>query len=104
MPYPRNLEMARTVEGSCALAARCRRPSPSIGGRLKVGLAAAELELLARATDVAKASTRDLAYPVATRARGATTVAATMRIAAPASIRVFATGGIGGVHRGRRRA
>jgi pseudouridylate synthase len=60
----------------------------------------AELERLARAQDMAKASTRDIAYLVATRGNGATTVAATMRIAALAGIRVFATGGIGGVHRG----
>jgi pseudouridine-5'-phosphate glycosidase len=71
-----------------------------LDGRLKVGLAAAELERLAGAGDIAKASARDIAYLAATGGSGATTVAATMRIAALAGIRVFVTGGIGGVHRG----
>src|SRR5262249_29342860 len=71
-----------------------------IGGRLKVGLGERDLEQVARGKDIAKAGTRDIAYVVATRAHGATTVASTMRIAALAGIPVFATGGIGGVHRG----
>jgi pseudouridine-5'-phosphate glycosidase len=100
MPYPRNLEMARAVEGIVRSGGAAPATIAVIGGRLKVGLAAAELELLAKNDGVAKASTRDLAYLVATRAHGATTVAATMRIAALAGIPVFATGGIGGVHRG----
>jgi pseudouridine-5'-phosphate glycosidase len=100
MPYPRNLEMARAVEGIVRAGGAVPATVAVIGGRLKVGLSAAELELLAKNDGVAKASTRDLAYLVATRALGATTVAATMRIAALAGIRVFATGGIGGVHRG----
>ena len=100
MPYPRNLEMARTVEGIVRAGGAVPATIAIIGGRLKAGLGAEELELLARAEGVAKASTRDIPYLVATRAHGATTVAATMRIAALAGIRVFATGGIGGVHRG----
>jgi pseudouridine-5'-phosphate glycosidase len=71
-----------------------------LGGRLKVGLDDAALERLAQSPDMAKASVRDLPVLVAQRRDGATTVAATMRIAAMAGIRVFATGGIGGVHRG----
>jgi pseudouridine-5'-phosphate glycosidase len=100
MPYPGNLEMARAVEGIVRAGGAVPATIAVIGGRLKVGLGADELELLARAEGVAKASTRDIPYLVATRAHGATTVAATMRIAALAGIRVFATGGIGGVHRG----
>ncbi len=100
MPYPQNLGMARAVEGIVRAGGAVPATVAIIGGRLKVGLGAADLELLARANDVAKASTRDIAYLVATQAHGATTVASTMRIAALAGIRVFATGGIGGVHRG----
>jgi pseudouridine-5'-phosphate glycosidase len=100
MPYPRNLAMARTVEGIVRSGGAVPATIAVIGGRLKVGLGPGELELLARAHDVAKASTRDIPYLVATRGHGATTVASTMRIAALAGIAVFATGGIGGVHRG----
>jgi pseudouridine-5'-phosphate glycosidase len=100
MPYPRNLEMARTVEGIVRAGSAVPATIAIVGGRLKAGLATEELELLARAEGVAKASTRDIPYLVAMRAHGATTVASTMRIAALAGIRVFATGGIGGVHRG----
>ena len=100
MPYPQNLAMARTVEGIVRGGSAVPATIAIIGGRLKVGLGPAELELLARAHDTAKASTRDIPYLVATRAHGATTVASTMRIAALAGIPVFATGGIGGVHRG----
>jgi pseudouridine-5'-phosphate glycosidase len=100
MPYPRNVEVARAVEGIVRAGGAVPATIAVIGGRLKVGLGAADLELLAKNDGVAKASTRDLAYLVAMRAHGATTVAATMRIAALAGIPVFATGGIGGVHRG----
>jgi pseudouridine-5'-phosphate glycosidase len=100
MPYPRNLDMARGVEGVVRAGGVVPATIAIICGRLKVGLGADELELLARAEGVAKASTRDIPYLIATRAHGATTVASTMRIAALADIRVFATGGIGGVHRG----
>ena len=100
MPYPQNLAMARTVEGIVRAGGAVPATTAIIGGRLKAGLGAAELELLARTDNIAKASTRDIPYLVAARAHGATTVAATMRIAALAGIRVFATGGIGGVHRG----
>ncbi len=100
MPYPQNIAMARAVEGIVRAGSAVPATIAIIGGRLKVGLDAAELELLARADNIAKASTRDIPYLVATLAHGATTVAATMRIAALAGICVFATGGIGGVHRG----
>jgi pseudouridylate synthase len=100
MPYPQNLAVARAVEGIVRAGGAVPATVAIIGGRLKVGLAAAELELLARAHDVAKASTRDIPYLLAMRGHGATTVASTMRIAALAGIPVFATGGIGGVHRG----
>lgn len=100
MPYPQNLAMARAVEGIVRAGGAVPATIAIIDGRLKVGLDAAELELLARVDNIAKASTRDIPYLAATRAHGATTVAATMRIAALAGIRVFATGGIGGVHRG----
>jgi pseudouridine-5'-phosphate glycosidase len=100
MPYPRNLETASAIEADL----RAKRVVPAtvavIGGRLRVGLDASDLELLAAGRDVAKASRRDLAALVAGRAHGATTVAATMAIAAMAGIAIFATGGIGGVHRG----
>ena len=100
MPYPRNLETASAIEADL----RAKRVVPAtvavIGVRLRVGLDASDLELLATGRDVAKASRRDLAALVAGRAHGATTVAATMAIAALAGIAIFATGGIGGVHRG----
>jgi pseudouridine-5'-phosphate glycosidase len=100
MPYPQNLQVARTVEDIVRDGGAAPATIAIIGGRLKVGLGAAELEILTKSAGIAKASARDIPYLVATRAHGATTVAATMRIAALAGIRVFATGGIGGVHRG----
>jgi pseudouridine-5'-phosphate glycosidase len=72
-----------------------------IGGRLHAGLSADQIENIGKAGgDIPKVSTRDLAYAIATGRDGATTVASTMQIAAKAGIRIFATGGIGGVHRG----
>src|SRR5262249_40903244 len=100
MPYPQNLTVARNLEEIVRAGGAVPATIAIIGGRLKVGLGAAALELLARGERVAKAGTRDIPSLVAARAHGATTVAATMRIAALAGIRVFATGGIGGVHRG----
>ena len=101
MPYPRNVETAltvnRTVREHGAVPATCA----VIGGRLKAGLTDDEIEYLGRmGQKVAKASRRDLAALVARGGDGATTVASTMIIAAMAGIDVFATGGIGGVHRG----
>ena len=101
MPYPQNLETARL----CEAEARKHGVEPAtvaiIHGTLCAGLTDDELEYLAKAgPKVAKASRRDLPILAARGADGATTVAATMIVAAMAGIRVFATGGIGGVHRG----
>jgi pseudouridine-5'-phosphate glycosidase len=100
MPYPQNLATAQAVEAIVRQGGAVPATIAVLDGRLKVGLGAAALERVAQSSDMAKASTRDIAYLTATRGSGATTVAATMRIAALAGIRVFVTGGIGGVHRG----
>jgi len=101
LPFPTNLETAHRLEA----IVRTERATPAtiavLGGRLKVGLDDTELEHLARGGDVRKVSRRDLPIVVAQGGDGATTVAATMWIAAQAGIEVFATGGIGGVHRGQ---
>src|SRR5215471_18381110 len=91
MAFPQNLDTARAVEAIVRDGGAVPATIAVLGGRLKVGLSAGELERLATARDIAKASTRDLAYLAATGGDGATTVAATMRIAAMAGIRVFAT-------------
>ena len=101
MPYPQNVETALAVEEII----RSRGGEPAtiaiIGGRLKVGLSAEEIDYLGKTgTNVPKASRRDLPVLVAKGMDGATTVTTTMMIAAMAGIKVFATGGIGGVHRG----
>jgi pseudouridylate synthase len=101
MPYPQNLETAIMLEN----AVRSRGATPAtiavIDGRFKVGLERAELERLSRLSGgVVKASRRDLAAVVARHGAAGTTVAATMYIAELAGIEIFATGGIGGVHRG----
>jgi pseudouridine-5'-phosphate glycosidase len=100
MPYPRNVDMARGVEDLIRAEGAVPATIAVLGGRLKVGLTPDELELLATDKNVQKISTRDLPVTVALGGHGATTVASTMRIAALAGIRVFATGGTGGVHRG----
>src|SRR5215470_7911130 len=100
MPYPRNLATARTLEGTVRAGGAVPATIAITYGRLKVGLDARDMELLASVDTVVKAGTRDIPYIVSVRGHGATTVSATMRIAALACIRVFATGGIGGVHRG----
>jgi pseudouridylate synthase len=100
MPWPANLDTARRVEAAVREAGAVPATIAVLGGRLKVGLAADDLERLAeRGASVPKLSRRDLAFAVARGGDGATTVAATMIVAAMAGIRVFATGGIGGVHR-----
>jgi pseudouridylate synthase len=105
MPWPRNLETGQRLEAEVRRHGAVPATIAVLGGRLKAGLAAAELEALARGgAQVAKASRRDLALLVAQGADGATTVAATMFVAALAGIRTFATGGIGGVHRGAERS
>ena len=101
MPYPRNVETALTVENTVRLGDAVPATIAIINGRLKVGLSVEEIEHLGkRGSDVIKCSRRDLPFVLARKQDGATTVAGTMIIAAMAGIRVFATGGIGGVHRG----
>jgi pseudouridine-5'-phosphate glycosidase len=100
MPYPDNVAMAREVEGIIRAGGAVPATIAVLDGRPRVGLGADDLELLASHPDVAKVSVRDLPYVVARGTHGATTVAATMRLAALAGIPVFVTGGIGGVHRG----
>ncbi len=105
MPYPANFEMAQDVEAIIREAGAVPATIAIIGGALKVGLTTAELKKFAvDGPDILKVSTRDLPYVVARKLDGATTVASTMRIAAMAGIHVFATGGIGGVHRGAERS
>ena len=103
MPYPQNVAMALEVEGIVREGGAVPATIALLGGVPHIGLAADELELLASDPDVAKVSVRDLAYVVARGTHGATTVAATMRLAALAGIEVFVTGGLGGVHRGAER-
>ena len=101
MPYPQNVETARQVEEIVREAGSVPATIAIIGGVMKVGLSGGELERFGReGRSIAKVSVRDLPFIVARGLDGATTVASTMRIAAMAGIRVLATGGIGGVHRG----
>ena len=100
MPYPGNVVTARAVQHIIRNEGAMPATIAVLGGRLKIGLGEAELEHVAQSPDMAKASVRDLPVLFASRRDCATTVASTMRIAAMAGIRVFATGGIGGVHRG----
>jgi pseudouridine-5'-phosphate glycosidase len=101
MPYPQNVETALNVEKIIRDNGAVPATIAIIGGRLKAGLSAAEIEYLGKSgADVAKASRRDLAALVAQGKDGATTVTTTMMIAHMAGIKIFATGGIGGVHRG----
>ena len=101
MPYPKNVETALMVEQTIRDAGAIPATIAVIGGRLKAGLTQEEIEYLGKmGRSVTKASRRDLPALVAWEADGATTVATTMIIAHMARIQVFATGGIGGVHRG----
>ena len=100
MPYPENVEFASKVEEVVRGQGAIPATTAIIGGKLKVGLTKDELLLMCKADNVGKVSRRDVATYLATGKTGATTVATTMIIAALAGIRVFATGGIGGVHRG----
>ena len=101
MPYPKNVETALLVEQTIRDHGAVPATIAVIGGRLKAGLSREEIEYLGKTgRGVAKASRRDLPALVARGADGATTVATTMIIAHMAGIKIFATGGIGGVHRG----
>jgi pseudouridine-5'-phosphate glycosidase len=99
LPRPDNLRVAREIEQTVRDNGAVPATIGMLGGRLIVGLSDPEIEHLAGAPGVAKLSVRDLALAAATGADGATTVAATSAIAATAGIDVFATGGLGGVHR-----
>jgi pseudouridylate synthase len=101
MPYPRNVETARSVEAAAREMGAVPATIAVIDGRFRVGLDAAEIERLGELSGgVVKASRRDLALVAARKGSGGTTVAATMFVAGLAGIEIFATGGIGGVHRG----
>ncbi|MEM1233848.1 MAG: pseudouridine-5'-phosphate glycosidase [Pseudomonadota bacterium] len=100
MPYPQNVETARAVEDAVRAAGAEPATIAVLEGRLHVGLDQQELEALARTPDALKLSRADMAFALANSQTGATTVAATMIAARLAGIEVFATGGIGGVHRG----
>ena len=100
MPWPENLGFAAEVEEAVRAEGAVPATMALMGGRIKVGLGKEDLEVMCRAEDVGKVSRRDVPVYIATGKNGATTVATTMLIAEMAGIRVFATGGIGGVHRG----
>jgi pseudouridine-5'-phosphate glycosidase len=100
MPYPQNAALGAELEAILRGAGAVPATIAVLAGRIRVGLDRDGLETLARGRGIAKASSRDLAAVVVAGGSAGTTVSATMRIAALAGIRVFATGGIGGVHRG----
>ena len=100
MPYPENVEFSHKVEEIIRGEGAIPATTAIIGGRLKIGLTSEELEIMCKADGVGKVSRRDVAVYLATGRTGATTVATTMMLAEMAGIHVFATGGIGGVHRG----
>ena len=100
MPYPQNLETAQLVEADVRASGAVPATIAVLDGVIHVGLEPEQLEKLARTENARKLSRADLAICLAERKTGATTVAATMICAAMAGIEVFATGGIGGVHRG----
>lgn len=100
MPYPQNVEMAAAVEGVIAEGGAVPATVAVLNGRIKVGLSEGERERLAQSKNARKVSRADLAFAVSNGESAGTTVAATMMIAHMAGIQVFATGGIGGVHKG----
>jgi pseudouridine-5'-phosphate glycosidase len=100
MPYPQNVQTALAVEAVIREAGAVPATIAILDGQIKVGLTADQIAELARRKDAVKCSRRDLPVVVAKRQTGATTVAGTMIVAAMAGIRIFVTGGIGGVHRG----
>lgn len=99
MPYPENVEFASRVEEVIREAGAIPATTAIMNGKLLVGLNKEQLEIMCKAENVGKVSRRDVATYLATNQTGATTVATTMLIASLAGVRVFATGGIGGVHR-----
>ena len=100
LPTPRNVEVAAQIEETVRAHGAVPATIGMVDGTIVVGLSPGEVALLATTPDVAKLSVRDLAVAAATGAHGATTVASTAALAARAGIGVFATGGLGGVHRG----
>lgn len=99
LPYPMNFQVAREIEATVGAEGAVPATIAVIDGKIRVGLADQEFSELAQAKEAIKVSRRDIATAVVRRACGGTTVAATMYLAALQGIRVFATGGIGGVHR-----
>jgi pseudouridine-5'-phosphate glycosidase len=102
LPHPANLEVARDSERAVRAEGAVPATVGVIGGAPKVGLEDGDLELMATAGNIPKLSTRDLAVAATKESHGATTVAATAHIASLAGVRLFATGGLGGVHREAR--
>ena len=100
MPYPKNVETALAVEQVVRDNGATPATIAIMNGKCCVGLSPAEIETFGKEKNVWKVSLRDMPYVISQHLFGATTVAATMRIAAMASIKIFVTGGIGGVHRG----
>lgn len=99
MPWPKNVETAKAVEDAVRKSGAIPATIAILEGKCKVGLAQHELEYFGQEKNVWKVSVRDMPFVVAQKLPGATTVAATMSIASMAGIKIFATGGIGGVHR-----
>jgi pseudouridine-5'-phosphate glycosidase len=100
MPYPDNVKMAKKVESIIRSEGAIPATIAIMDGKIKIGLSDADLESLAKSSNVIKVSRRDLAAVVSTKSMGATTVASTMMCAEMANIKFFVTGGIGGIHRG----
>ena len=100
MPYPKNVETAMKVEELIRREGAVPATIGILNGRLKAGLSKEEIDYMGKEDNIYKVSRRDIAYMVANKKDGATTVASTMIIAEMAGIKVFATGGVGGVHRG----
>ncbi len=104
MPYPKNVETALAVEDVVRANGATPATIAIFNGKCHVGLTGEQLEYFGNAKDVWKVSLRDMPYVISKNLYGATTVAATMRIAAMAGIKIFVTGGIGGVHRGAEKS
>jgi pseudouridylate synthase len=102
LPYPHNLDLANAMEAEVRASGAIPATIGVVGGVPTIGMAPPDIERFARSEGVLKLARRDIAYAVASRRDGATTVAATMALAAAAGVTVFATGGIGGVHRNAR--
>lgn len=99
MPYPQNIETAKACEEIIRESGAVPATTAIIGGKIKIGLSDEELEFMATSKDIIKASRRDFAYIVSQGLNGATTVASTIIASRLAGIKIFVTGGLGGVHR-----